>query len=272
MTDIPTRHMGFHISAVIINLTVYLIYSFYTAPQSSAAVQIVRALPPHLLLSILAAADPKPDADAMCNGTTNTAWKQLIFLLLLLPPASHHAILKGHLPELTSSRRLSVPELPAHPALDDTAPMRASLLVQVLSAAAVLAGGQPQRIWHSGATPTIPANLQLSPRGDIDRGTPLGVLVPQTSRKRRRDAPQPEVRAAADAGVAAEQAVAQRYRPPASRLRQRRTVQQRWLTSLELPIPTSSAPNIARSFGAISQLKTLCELTLKHNSKHNYNE
>ena len=151
--------------------------------RTRAAVQIAAAVPPHTLHDILAAVDPRPALTCPRDGyARNRLWRQVAYLLLLLPPALHPAALQARCPDIARRRTLRIQELPEHPSTTDRTPARASLMIQALSAACILAGGHPQRIWQPESTPPLPPHLQLSPDP-----TPLEWFAAH-SRKRSRQA------------------------------------------------------------------------------------
>lgn len=128
------------------------------------SLQIVQAVPRHTLLNILSAIQPRPEPPAHSDAHTHAHMHaQLVHLLLLLPPAYHPAVLRARCPEILRGRALTLPELPEYDGLDDSSPARASLTTQALAAAAVFAGGQPQRVGHPGAQPSAGPDPRLAP-------------------------------------------------------------------------------------------------------------
>lgn len=124
--------------------------------------QIAQSVPEQTLFSIISSIEPTPLHHANSGSAHFDLWDVIAYLFLLFPPSFHPAILQTRLPDIHCHRSCTIPFLPWQVALDDSSPERASLLTQVLSAAAVLAGGQPQLIWHPDSAPSVPPHLQLS--------------------------------------------------------------------------------------------------------------
>eukprot|EP00892_Ulva_mutabilis_P003650 jgi/Ulvmu1/1657/UM114_0026.1 len=254
-----------------------------TEEQRERAFKILSAAPVQAIHSIIAAVAPAVGSTAHLEPQPKfqeAAGSTLAYLLLLLPPTLHPAVLHMRCPSIQHNRSLSIPHLYEFKQLDCTTPERSSLPVAALAAAAVFASGSPAAIWDADKTGKTGKSGETGKSGKTAplqqlSSAPVPLTMLRAARKRPREdeagaadgrAPAPpEPDGAADAPAAAARSSGNGPRlPPVSTLIPASVLApSAAITQLTLASPPTHAVRYA---AAVRQLSTLCDLRLEVHS------